>query len=256
MKNMLVAGNWKMNTNVFESQKLVEYILGFMKTNDNLKSRVLVCPPFTSVYTIGQIVKNSELLLGAQNCYFKEKGAFTGEISIPMLEYCGVSHIIIGHSERRSYFKEDDELINKKLLAILEHHLTPILCIGETLDERNQGKTFDVLKNQLDKDLSGVSKEQIDRIVVAYEPVWAIGTGISATREQVVEAHNFLRQLLIDKFGENANSVYILYGGSLSEKNADEILSIENVNGGLIGGASLKGDSFCSIIQTAEKYVV
>ncbi|HOM05975.1 MAG TPA: triose-phosphate isomerase, partial [Candidatus Kapabacteria bacterium] len=190
MKNMLIAGNWKMNTNVFESQKLVEYILGFMKTNDNLKSRVLVCPPFTSVYTIGQIVKNSELLLGAQNCYFEEKGAFTGEISIPMLEYCGVSHIIIGHSERRSYFKEDDELINKKLLAILEHHLTPILCIGETLDERNQGKTFDVLKNQLDKDLSGVSKEQIDRIVVAYEPVWAIGTGISATREQVVEAHN------------------------------------------------------------------
>ncbi len=256
MKNMLVAGNWKMNTNVFESQKLVEYILGFMKTNATLKSRVLVCPPFTSVYAIGQIVKDTELLLGAQNCYFEEKGAFTGEISIPMLEYCGVSHIIIGHSERRSYFKEDDELINKKLLAILEHNLTPILCIGETLEERNQGKTFDVLKNQLDKDLAGVSNEIIARVVVAYEPVWAIGTGISATREQVEEAHNFLRQLLVNKFGDNANHIYLLYGGSLSEKNADEILSIENVNGGLIGGASLKGDSFCSIIQTAEKYIV
>jgi len=256
MKNMLIAGNWKMNTNVFESQKLVEYILGFVKTNATLKSKVLVCPPFTSVYAIGQMIENTKLLLGAQNCYYEEKGAFTGEISIPMLEYCGVSHIIIGHSERRSYFKEEDEIINKKLLAILEYNLTPILCIGETLDERNQGKTFDILINQLDKDLAGLTGDTIERVVIAYEPVWAIGTGISATREQVQEAHDFLRHFLVGKFGEKANRVYLLYGGSLSEKNADEILSIENVNGGLIGGASLKGDSFCSIIQTAEKYII
>lgn len=256
MKNMLIAGNWKMNTNVFESQKLVEYILGFVKTNATLKSKVLVCPPFTSVYAIGKMIENTTLLLGAQNCYYEEKGAFTGEISIPMLEYCGVSHIIIGHSERRSYFKEEDEIINKKLLAVLEHNLTPILCIGETLDERNQGKTFDILINQLDKDLAGLTGDTIERVVIAYEPVWAIGTGISATREQVEEAHNFLRHLIVNKFGEKANRVYLLYGGSLSEKNADEILSIENVNGGLIGGASLKGDSFCSIIQTAEKYII
>lgn len=255
MKNMLIAGNWKMNTNVFESEKLVEYILGFLSTQTGIKSKVLVCPPFTSLYPIGKLLDNTKLLLGAQNCHYEEKGAFTGEISIPMLEYCGVSYVIIGHSERRSYFKETDEFINKKLLALLNRELTPILCIGETLDERNRGETFQVLTRQLELGLAGVSSDIIDKIVIAYEPVWAIGTGVSATRQQVVEAHDFLRNYLVEKFGTNANNVYLLYGGSLSEKNADEILSIENVNGGLIGGASLKGESFTEVIKTAEKYL-
>lgn len=255
MKNMLIAGNWKMNTNVFESQKLVEYILGFLSSYKDLKSKVLVCPPFTSLFTIGKKIDNTKLLLGAQNCYYEEKGAFTGEISIPMLEYCGVRYVIIGHSERRAYFNETDELINKKLLALLQHNLTPILCIGETLDERNRGETFQVLKNQLEQDLAEAPFTSINKIVIAYEPVWAIGTGVSASREQVVEAHDFLRSYLIEKYGENAKNVYLLYGGSLSEKNADEILSIENVNGGLIGGASLKGESFTEIIKIAEKYL-
>jgi triosephosphate isomerase len=255
MKNMLIAGNWKMNTNVFESQKLVEYILGFLSSYKDLKSKVLVCPPFTSLFTIGKMIDNTKLLLGAQNCYYEEKGAFTGEISIPMLEYCGVRYVIIGHSERRAYFNETDELINKKLLALLQHNLTPILCIGETLDERNRGETFQVLKNQLEQDLAEAPFTSINKIVIAYEPVWAIGTGVSASREQVVEAHDFLRSYLIEKYGENAKNVYLLYGGSLSEKNADEILSIENVNGGLIGGASLKGESFTEIIKIAEKYL-
>lgn len=255
MKNMLIAGNWKMNTNVFESQKLVEYIGGFLFANPDIKSKVLVCPPFTSLYTIGKLIDGTKLLLGAQNCHYEDKGAFTGEISIPMLQFCGVSHIIIGHSERRSYFNESDELINKKLIAILKYNLTPILCIGETLEERNNGKTYEILTTQLEKDLMNVSKSEISKIVIAYEPIWAIGTGISATRQQVVEAHNFLREYLINNFGDAGRDVYLLYGGSLSEKNADEILSIDNVNGGLIGGASLKGESFCEIIKIAEKYL-
>ncbi len=255
MKKMLIAGNWKMNTNVFEAEKLAQYILGFLKSSDEVSSKVLICPPFTNLYPISKLVDGTSLLLGSQNCHFEQKGAFTGEISIEMLDYCGVSHIIIGHSERRAYFDESDELINKKLLAILDFGKTPILCIGETLDERNSGNTFNVLSKQLNADLEGVSAEAIENIVIAYEPVWAIGTGVSATTEQVVEAHNWIRQFLVEKFGEAAKGVALLYGGSLNEKNANELLAIENVNGGLIGGASLKGESFAEIIKIAQKYV-
>lgn len=255
MKKMLIAGNWKMNTNVFESEKLAQYILGFLKSNSDIKSEVLICPPFTSLYPISKLLDGSALILGSQNCHFEQKGAFTGEVSIEMLDHCGVSHIIIGHSERRAYFAEDDSLINKKLRAILNFGKTPILCIGETLEERNSGRTFDILSAQLNADLEGVGSDEIEKIVVAYEPVWAIGTGVSASTEQVVDAHNWLRDFLVGKFGEKAGNVALLYGGSLNEKNADELLAIDNVNGGLIGGASLKGESFVEIIKTAQKYI-
>lgn len=251
---MLIAGNWKMNTNVFESEKLVEYILGYLENSGGSKCEVLVCPPFISIYPISTLLEGTSLKLGAQNCHFEDKGAFTGEISLPMLKHCDVSHVIIGHSERRAYFLESDELINKKLLAILKSELTPILCIGETIEERNAGKTFDILTGQLDKCLENISAEKISDIVIAYEPVWAIGTGVSATIEQVNEAHDWLRNYLTGKFSTAGNDCALLYGGSMNEKNADEILSSPNVNGGLIGGAALKGESFVSIIEFAGKY--
>ncbi len=253
MKNILIAGNWKMNTNIFESEKLVEYILGYVKNAAKLNCEVLVCPPFTSICSVTKLLADSPIHLGSQNCYYEQSGAYTGEVSIDMLKHCGVSHVIIGHSERRTIFGETDELINKKLLALLNAELTPILCIGETLEEREQGKTFDVLGTQLKLNLAGINAENINKIVIAYEPVWAIGTGITATTEQINEAHDWLRRYLIARFGVKSEKLLLLYGGSMNAANADEILACENVNGGLIGGASLKGDAFCSIIESANR---
>lgn len=254
-KNMLIAGNWKMNTNSFEATKLIEYVAGGVAAMGNLAAKVLVCPPFTSIESVAKVCAGTGISHGAQNCHFEAQGAFTGEISIPMLKHLNCCYIIIGHSERRAYFGETDEFINKKLKAILSEEITPVLCIGETLDERNSGKTFDVLEKQLKGCLAGISSEEICKVVVAYEPVWAIGTGVSATNEQVAEAHDKLRAMLMGVYGEVAENIYLLYGGSLNEKNAAEILSNRNVNGGLIGGASLKGDAFLSIIKTANEIV-
>lgn len=253
MKKMLIAGNWKMNTNVFESEKLSEYIIGFLRSQADLKSEVLICPPFVSLYPLSLLVENSALKIGAQNCHYENKGAFTGEVSIEMLKHVEVSHVIIGHSERRIIFGEDDKLINKKLLALINAELTPILCIGETLSEREAGETYKVLENQLNICLDLVPSDVLEKLVIAYEPVWAIGTGVSATTEQANEAHDWIRKHLTEKYSDTGISTILLYGGSLNEKNAFEILSLPNVNGGLIGGASLKGDSFVSIIETAEK---
>ena len=196
--------------------------------------------------------------IGAQNCYFEKKGAFTGEISVEMLKEVGCSYVIVGHSERRAIFDETNELINKKLLAILSEDLIPILCIGETIEDRKSGNTFTVLEQQLNGCLLGIDNSDIDgvnsnidKIVIAYEPVWAIGTGVSATAAEVAEAHKWLREFLVGKFGEKANDVYLLYGGSLSDANAEEVLSIKDVDGGLIGGASLVAERFLSIIKTA-----
>ncbi|MCX6155394.1 MAG: triose-phosphate isomerase [Candidatus Kapabacteria bacterium] len=251
MKKMLIAGNWKMNCNSFEATVLVEYIWGGL-LEKILKSEILVCPPFTSLETVVKVLEKAPVHVGAQNCHYEPKGAFTGEISIQMLSHIGVEYVIIGHSERRSIFGEDDELINNKLKAIINADLKPILCIGETLNERNEGKTFDILKFQLEKCLESVTESDIYKITIAYEPVWAIGTGISATREQIVEAHDWLRTYLISKYGSVANDVIILYGGSLNAKNAESVLSVKNVNGGLIGGASLNPEEFLIIINVAE----
>ncbi len=252
MKKILIAGNWKMNNDVDESLKLVSEIESFISEKESLKCEVLVCPTFLSIFPVSQKIKNTKLQLGAQNCYYEPKGAFTGEISIEMLATEGVSHIIIGHSERRAIFNETDELINKKLSAILESGLTPILCIGETLDQREQGKTYDVLSSQLDKCLLGIQHSDVPKIVIAYEPIWAIGTGVSATTSQVDDAHNRLRKYLLDFYADGAKNTLLLYGGSLNEKNAAELLALENVNGGLIGGASLKSKSFTEIINIAD----
>lgn len=252
MRKYLIAGNWKMNTTISEATELVNSLSNGLKKMGEISPIVLVCPPFTNIPKVAELTANSKIKVGAQNCYSEKKGAFTGEISIDMLKVVGCEYIIIGHSERRAIFGETNELINKKLTAILAENIAPILCIGETIAERKAGNTFKVLEEQLNGCLQGVAGSSIDKIVIAYEPVWAIGTGVSATAAEVAEAHKWLREFLVGKFGAKANDIFLLYGGSLSDANAKETLSIEDVDGGLIGGASLVAEKFLSIIETAN----
>lgn len=254
MKKMLIAGNWKMNTNAFESAKLAEYILGGLIGRE-LNSAILVCPPYTSLGTVWEIVKKTKILMGAQNCYHAPEGAFTGEVTVGMLKFIGCTHIIIGHSERRQYFGETDESVNLKTKVVLENDLTPIVCIGETLEERQSGNTFEVLERQIRTGLKDIEKDYVKSIVIAYEPVWAIGTGLAATPEQVQEAHLYVRQKAADVLGSEAQDNIILYGGSMNDKNAPSILELADVNGGLIGGASLDPQKFLNIIDIAERIV-
>ena len=251
MKNMLIAGNWKMNTNAFESEKLAEFIAGGI--NKINAAKILVCPPFTSISAVNGIVRNTDVKLGAQNCHFEQKGAFTGEISISMLKHLNCEYIIIGHSERRTLFCETDEFVNIKTKAVIAAEIIPVVCIGETLEERKSEKTFKILARQIVEGLKGIDAAAAEQIVVAYEPVWAIGSGLSATTDQVNEAHTFIRAELRKLFKNSADNIHILYGGSVNDKNAQDILSIEDVNGALIGGAALKADVFLSIIETAEE---
>jgi triosephosphate isomerase len=252
MKPMLIAGNWKMNTIPSEAVELTNAIINGIGEK-KLSSTVLICPPYTNLYPVSQICKNSSVNLGAQNCYFKPSGAFTGEISIPMIKSLNCTYIIIGHSERRTYFNETDELINTKAMAILDAGLIPVICLGETLEERQSNRTFEILKRQLSVGLNNIDIKFADNIVIAYEPVWAIGTGLTASIEQIDESHKFIRNFLITQFSDKANNIPILYGGSVNSENSMQILAVADVNGALIGGASLKADSFLSIINDAEK---
>ncbi len=254
MKKMIIAGNWKMNTLPNEAEELVRNILQGLQ-DKKFDSEIVVCPPFTNLHTVSALITGSKIKLGAQNCYYEPKGAFTGEISIPMLKYFDVEYIIIGHSERRTYFGETDEIINRKARAILEKNLKPIICIGETLSERQQGKTFEILFNQLEKCLCDLKVDDSKNLVIAYEPVWAIGTGVSATKEQIEEAHNKIKNHIQSMFGIAHDDIVLQYGGSVTSDNSEEILSIESVNGALIGGASLKSDVFLKIIEIAEKTI-
>ncbi len=250
MKKMLIAGNWKMNTNAEEAKKLIQEILIKLPMGHD-KLKILVCPPFINIPVVSEVVKDSDILLGAQNCSNQISGAFTGEISVSMLKYYNCDYVIIGHSERRQFYHETNQSINEKLNTILNSGLDAIVCIGETLEERQTSKTWAVLQRQLNESLSGIDTKFSNHIVIAYEPVWAIGTGVSAETEQVQEAHEFIRNTLRAIFEENANDMIIQYGGSVNDKNAKEILSLKDVNGALIGGASLKSDSFVSIIESA-----
>ncbi len=253
MKKYLIAGNWKMNTNADEAVKLCVGIRdGLVPGGLNPAVTVLVCPPFTSLSAASGITRGTAVQLGAQNCYPADSGAFTGEISAPMLNNLGCAYCIVGHSERRTYFHETDSFINSKIKALLIHGIKPILCVGETLDERKSGSTFEVLERQLRDCLEGISRDAMKEIVVAYEPVWAIGTGLAATTEQAQEAHARIRQFIGSALNGPADDMLILYGGSMNDKNAGELLSQKDVNGGLIGGASLKAEAFLSIIKTAN----
>ncbi|MCO5251393.1 MAG: triose-phosphate isomerase [Candidatus Kapabacteria bacterium] len=252
MKKFLIAGNWKMFTNVFESKILVETLLAEIWKKE-MHTTVLVCPPFTSLCGVAEIIKDTDLKLGAQNCHFEEKGAFTGEVSPQMLQFLGCEYIIIGHSERRTHFKEDDEIIAKKLSAILDLRLTPILCIGETFEQRINNMTNHILAIQIEKAFEKIEKALIKNVVIAYEPVWAIGTGISATSEQAQETHSWIKDFINSKYSVNREDLTVLYGGSMNDKNCHELLSLADVDGGLIGGASLNAEAFATIIDNAEK---
>ncbi|MEW6521419.1 MAG: triose-phosphate isomerase [Thermodesulfobacteriota bacterium] len=243
----LLAGNWKMHTTITEAEALAGAVARSAIPADR---DVMLAPPFTALAAVGRVLAGSPVLLGAQNVCWEEKGAFTGEISPPMLKDVGCSMAIIGHSERRHLFGETDAMINKRVAGALRFGLIPVLCIGETLEEREAAQTFAVLERQLRKGLPGITLADGDQLVVAYEPVWAIGTGKTATVEQAQEAHYFVRNLLVDMYEKNiATQMRILYGGSVNPGNVDALMSQPDVDGALVGGAALKVDSFCSIIN-------
>ena len=247
MRRLLIAGNWKMNKTVPEALELVRELKERLKGVEDRD--VLVCPPFTALYPVGRELEGSSILMGAQNMFYEEKGAFTGEISPVMLKDVGCSYVILGHSERRHIFGESDELINKKVISAVNHDLIPILCVGETLEEREKGETRQVVERQVREGLKGLKPE--DEFVIAYEPVWAIGTGRSATPEMAQEVHAFIREVLTELFGkEKAEGVRILYGGSVKPENAKGLLEMPDIDGALVGGASLKAESFSAIVKT------
>ncbi|PIE35476.1 triose-phosphate isomerase [candidate division KSB3 bacterium] len=248
MRTPIIAGNWKMNTVVEEAKALVESLKDLV--SDVKDVEVVVCPPFISLTTVRDVIADSNIELGAQNLYWEKSGAFTAEISAPMLKSAGCTFVIIGHSERRTYFNETDETVNKRIFAALDEGLKPIVCVGETLEEREAEKTFDVIKTQISDGLAHLSQEQMASIVIAYEPVWAIGTGKTATKEQAQEVHAFIRKLLAELFGEaTAEATRIQYGGSVKPENASELMNQPDIDGALVGGAALKADSFAKIVK-------
>ncbi len=250
LRKKLIAGNWKMNKPAADAVALVQETVSLIGKQTDVD--VVVCPPFTALESVAKALDGSTLKLGAQNMHFEASGAFTGEISAPMLRAFFATHVILGHSERRTYFGENDELINKKVLAALRNQLRPILCVGETLAEREAGSTLKVVQTQTERCLEGVGKEQAPTLVIAYEPVWAIGTGKVATTAQAQEVHAFIRGLLTNLFGEPAaQKVRILYGGSMKPANAPELLAQKDIDGGLIGGASLEVRSFVDLVNAA-----
>jgi len=250
LRKKLIAGNWKMNKTTSDAVALVQETVTLIGKQTDVD--VVVCPPFTALESVAKAIDGSALKLGAQNMHFEASGAFTGEISAPMLRAFFATHVILGHSERRSYFGENDELINKKVLAALRNQLRPILCVGETLAEREASATLKVVQAQTERCLEGVSKDQAPTVIIAYEPVWAIGTGKVATTAQAQEVHAFIRGLLTKLFGEPAaQKVRILYGGSMKPANAPELLAQKDIDGGLIGGASLEVRSFVDLVNAA-----
>ncbi|MFX1409264.1 MAG: triose-phosphate isomerase [Promethearchaeota archaeon] len=252
MRKPIIGGNWKMNRGTtVEVKEMLEQFIPQVKEIDLVD--IVICAPFTALHNLIEITKETSIKVGAQNMYFEEKGAFTGEISPNFLKDLGVEYVILGHSERRDIFKESDELINKKLKKALSMDLNPIVCIGEHLNERESGKTKEIIENQMNKTFKDLNTDQMIRTIIAYEPIWAIGTGKTATPEQAEEIHIFIRKLLSQKFDkETADKTRIQYGGSIKPLNALELFNKENIDGGLVGGASLQADSFSKIIKAAE----
>jgi len=252
MRKIIIAGNWKMNKTNSEAVAFAKELKE--KINKFDKAEIVVCPGFVSLAPVSSILKETRAGVGAQDLYWEPSGAFTGQVSAEMIESSGCEYVIIGHSERRQYFGETDETVNKKIKrALTTCCLNPIVCVGETLEQREKGKMKDVIKTQINDGLQGLTPTQMERIVIAYEPVWAIGTGVTASPEQAEEVHFYIRELLKDKFDEQiAETTPILYGGSAKPTNIKELLEQPNIDGGLIGGASLKVDSFVEMIEIAE----
>ena len=250
-RKKIIAGNWKMNMTPSEAVELVNTLKPLVATEE---ADVVFCVPAIDIIPVMEAAKGSNIQVGAENMYFEEKGAYTGEISPNMLTDVGVKYVILGHSERREYFAETSETVNKKMLKAFEHGLTPIMCCGETLTQREQGVTMDFIRQQVKVGFLGVTAEQAKTAVIAYEPIWAIGTGKTATAEQANEVCSAIRDCLREKYGARAaRGITIQYGGSMNAKNASELLAQPDVDGGLIGGASLKSADFATIVEAANQ---
>jgi triosephosphate isomerase (TIM) len=250
MRIPLLAGNWKMYKTVAEAVELVEALLAGLADEPSSDREVLVCPSFTALYPLAPLLSESPIALGAQNMYYAEQGAFTGEVSPVMLRDVGCRYVIVGHSERRQIFGEDDDVINKKVRSAMEHNLVPILCIGETKPQRDAGQAEPVTLGQLQAGLNGVAAEQVRDVVIAYEPVWAIGTGDTATPEDAQAMHAAIRGALATTYGQaTADAVRILYGGSVKPDNVDDLMAQPDIDGALVGGASLMAESFLRIVH-------
>jgi len=251
MKKPLIVGNWKMNLLISEAAVLARGIADFVKTLSDL--RIVLAPSFTLLSEVRNILSGSNVSLACQNFYFEENGAYTGEVSLDMIKDAGCDFAILGHSERRHLFGESDDLINKKLGCAVEKGINSILCVGETVDQRKTGKTFEIIEKQLCIGLADLDAQDLQNISIAYEPVWAIGTGKNATEKQIEEVHIFIREVITNKlFGKEINPLTILYGGSVTPQNCKGILANKEVDGVLVGTASLNTDSFCAIINSAK----
>ncbi|MGN0454975.1 MAG: triose-phosphate isomerase [Ruminococcus sp.] len=251
LRKAIIAGNWKMNKTPAEAKVLLEQVAPLVKDAD---CQVIACVPFVDLQTALEATKGTNVKIGAENCHWEESGAYTGEISAKMLTSMGVEYVVLGHSERRQYFGETDETVNKRTKAALAAGLRPIVCVGELLWERECNITEEVIARQIKLDLFDVTAEELKNVVIAYEPVWAIGTGKTATADQAEEVCGFIRATLAKLYSQaDADAVTIQYGGSMNDGNADELLSKENVDGGLIGGASLVAEKFAAIVKAASK---
>lgn len=246
----LIAGNWKMNKTPAEARELILALKEKFKKLNSVK--IVICPPFTSLASVQSTLNGCNISLGAQNVHWENEGAFTGEVSPRMLLTMGCQYVIIGHSERRTFFQETDEMVNMKLKAVLKEALAPIVCIGETWQEREAGKTEEVIERQLKAALKGVALEDVEKVVIAYEPVWAIGTGKNATPKQANEIHAFIREKLAAMYNkETAQKMYIIYGGSVTPESADDLIEMPEINGFLVGGASLDPEAFEKIVRAS-----
>ena len=251
LRKAVIAGNWKMNKTPSEGKALIEEMKPLVK---DAACDVVLCVPFIDIPAAIEAAKGSNIKIGAENVHFKSSGAYTGEVSAEMLKEAGVEYVVVGHSERRTYFGETDQTVNLRALAALNAGLKAIICVGETLEQRELGYTETLLKFQTKMALTNVAKEQLKNVIIAYEPVWAIGTGVTATADQADEGNGYVRAAIAEAYGEDvAQSVTIQYGGSMNAGNADELVSKENVDGGLIGGASLKAPDFAKIVAAASK---
>ena len=250
LRKPFIAGNWKMNISPLETEKLINDLLPLIKDKN---CNVSLCVPFVDIQNAIKATLNTDLNIGAQNCHFEEKGAFTGEVSANMLKDLGVNYVIIGHSERRTYFAETDEIVNKKIKSALNAGLNVILCVGESLEQREQNITFEVIAKEIKIALKDIPSSELYKITIAYEPIWAIGTGKTATADEAEEVCKFIRNLISTIYdSDTANKLVIQYGGSMNAKNAKELLSKPDIDGGLIGGASLKPLDFSEVIKATK----
>lgn len=250
MRKKVIAGNWKMNMLPDQTIRFIDELAPLVK---DTKNEVILCVPYTDLFYALLTAQNTNIKIGAQNMHWEENGAYTGEVSGKMLKSIGVEYVIIGHSERRAYFGETDETVNKKIKAAFANELKPIVCVGESLQEKEDGKTEEIITSQTRLALDGLNHEQVKNTIIAYEPIWAIGTGKTATAQQADEVCGIIRNTIKELYGEDtAEKIRIQYGGSMNAGNAEELLSMPNIDGGLIGGASLKPDDFAAIIKAAD----